>query len=135
MCRFLTPQIFTCPVCSQDFEAKSSRRKFCGRKCFGIDQKNKNPLVRFERRLREKYNLSYIRYAEMLEQQNNRCKICKEEFYSTEKMQPVVDHDHSSNLVRGILCTCCNTGLGMFNESEEAMREAIEYIRYSKSLT
>jgi len=38
--------------------------------------------------------------------QNNKCLICGKEF--TDKIRPVLDHNHSSWMVRGVLCRECN---------------------------
>lgn len=40
-----------------------------------------------------------------------------------------VDHDHETLEVRGLLCRNCNTGLGMFGDSDEKIQKAIEYMR------
>lgn len=43
------------------------------------------------------------------------------------------DHCHSSGIRRGNLCHLCNTGLGMFRDDPNLMREAIKYlIHYGK---
>jgi hypothetical protein len=44
----------------------------------------------------------------------------------------VVDHCHSTNVIRGVLCTRCNVALGMFGDSPERLREAAEYLEYSR---
>lgn len=38
------------------------------------------------------------------------------------------DHDHISLLVRGILCTSCNVGLGMFRDSIISLERAHSYL-------
>jgi hypothetical protein len=39
-----------------------------------------------------------------------------------------VDHDHATGLVRDLLCTCCNQGIGYFRDDPDLMRRAAEYI-------
>lgn len=46
----------------------------------------------------------------MILDQNNRCKICDREFSDTIKMK--IDHDHTTGIVRGLLCHGCNIKLG-----------------------
>lgn len=51
------------------------------------------------------------------------CMICG----STQRL--CIDHCHNTSVVRGILCSKCNTGLGMFNDNIDALYSAIEYLR------
>jgi queuine/archaeosine tRNA-ribosyltransferase len=50
------------------------------------------------------------------------CQICKK------TTDLVVDHDHVTNKVRGYLCTNHNKGIGMFNDSIEELKAAINYL-------
>jgi hypothetical protein len=40
-----------------------------------------------------------------------------------------IDHDHHTKKVRGVLCSNCNVGLGMFDDDPELLEQAAEYIR------
>jgi len=40
-----------------------------------------------------------------------------------------LDHCHSTGKVRGMLCGNCNRGLGQFQDSEEIMTKAIDYLK------
>ncbi len=58
-------------------------------------------------------------YKRMLEGQNGVCKICKKVNnrmnYKTGKPERlVVDHDHETKKVRGLLCHKCNLAVGMY---------------------
>ena len=44
-----------------------------------------------------------------------------------------IDHDHETNLFRGILCHHCNVGVGVFKENRSLMLKAIEYLDRVKS--
>ena len=54
------------------------------------------------------------------------CKICK----STHRL--CIDHNHATGQIRGILCTKCNTAIGMFGEDIGRMNAAIEYLKGDK---
>jgi len=40
----------------------------------------------------------------------------------------VLDHDHKTNALRGMLCSECNFGLGKFKDDEALMKKAIWYL-------
>ncbi len=46
-----------------------------------------------------------------------------------------VDHCHASGKVRGILCTVCNTGLGMLGDTLEGLRAATDYLTAAEAAT
>ena len=41
----------------------------------------------------------------------------------------VVDHNHKTGNVRGLLCTMCNKGLGLFKDNVEYLERAGDYIK------
>ena len=50
------------------------------------------------------------------------CTICGDEG------DLVVDHDHTKNKIRGILCNRCNKGLGLFRDSPDLLEYARIYL-------
>ena len=40
----------------------------------------------------------------------------------------VVDHDHKTGKIRGIICRNCNTGIGQLNDDPELIRTAATYL-------
>ena len=75
-----------------------------------------------------RYGLNKADIKIMLDKQNEECAIC----YSKLTMSFCVDHNHKTNKVRGLLCTNCNTGLGMFKDSINLLKNAREYMRKHK---
>lgn len=55
------------------------------------------------------------------------CQICKRHVDEVGTLH--VDHDHSTNVVRGFLCSNCNHGLGNFMDSVVNLRAAIKYLK------
>ena len=41
----------------------------------------------------------------------------------------MVDHDHKTQRVRGMLCHGCNKGIGMLGDTLEAVLAAVEYLQ------
>ncbi len=81
----------------------------------------------------KKYGLDATIRNTLLEQQNNKCGLCKNDFGS----QICTDHDHSLSkedgiFVRGFLCRGCNTGLGNFKDSIITLLRAIIYLIKSR---
>jgi len=74
--------------------------------------------------LKKKYNITQEDYEILLEQQNFKCAICKEE--SDKKLH--IDHDHKTGKVRGLLCSPCNTGLGLMKDSILLLQNAMIYL-------
>jgi hypothetical protein len=83
----------------------------------------------------EKYGLTREAYLHMLERQKGVCAICgcppskhskktnKEKTYYLD-----VDHDHTTEEVRGLLCGNCNRGLGSFKDSINNLLAAVDYL-------
>ena len=59
---------------------------------------------------------------------NTNCKICNAEFTKIGGKRRVIDHCHSTGRVRGAICRNCNTGLGMFSDSSDLIKIALEYL-------
>jgi len=68
-------------------------------------------LNRYEKMIKKKYGLSVEDYLNMVTKQNNRCVICKREPKWGKKL--VIDHNHKTGKVRGLLCDLCNMITGI----------------------
>ncbi|KQO05064.1 hypothetical protein ASF06_18645 [Agreia sp. Leaf244] len=78
------------------------------------------------RRLRERYKLTTEEFDELRESQAGRCAICGKEDSSESGL--VVDHDHRTGRVRGLLCNGCNVGLGFLQDDHEVLTAAAAYL-------
>lgn len=77
-------------------------------------------------KLKSKYGINLQDFNDQLKHQDYKCAICKEHFKDERHIH--VDHCHTSNNVRGILCTLCNTSLGGFKDNINALKNAIKYL-------
>jgi hypothetical protein len=76
--------------------------------------------------LRRGYGITLEDYKRMLVEQNSCCKMC-DKHSSLFKRCLHVDHCHKTGVIRGLLCTNCNTALGII-ESEELNERALRYL-------
>ena len=67
-------------------------------------------------------------YDKLFEQQGGVCKICGK----NGARALALDHDHSTGLVRGLLCGRCNLGLGHFRDNVVLLQSAIRYLETMK---
>ena len=70
-------------------------------------------------------------YEAMLAGQGGGCGICGSAETATRHgrvREFCVDHDHADNKVRGVLCSDCNRGLGLFDDQPDRLRAAAAYL-------
>jgi len=90
--------------------------------------------------LRTNYGITKPEKDAIVLKQNNKCPICDNQLEESKlttkansnKREGVVDHCHSTGKVRGVLCSKCNRGLGLFEDNLDNLQRAIEYIRKNK---
>lgn len=84
-----------------------------------------------ERQIIHKYGMTLAEFSEMVERQGGGCAICGKEIYLTSTgriFRLCIDHCHDTGEIRGVLCTRCNTGIGMFRDDPELLGLAIQYL-------
>ena len=110
--------------------ADMERTRRWGRK---HDKKRHTPERTRNTMLKTRYGLTHEEYLSMLNSQNNRCAICEADETRRGNKNFCIDHCHESNKIRAILCSNCNSALGLFKDSPELMEKAAEYIRFHKA--
>ena len=83
------------------------------------------------------YGVDAVRYQEMLREQNGVCAICSQREKITDnasgKLKDLaVDHDHVTGAVRALLCSACNTAIGLFNDDDALLAKAQSYVLYHR---
>lgn len=95
------------------------------------EQKSRiKPYVR-EYHLLKKYGITEVDYQQMLKKQGGKCAICQ----TTEPKGRChnrfhVDHCHETGVVRGLLCSRCNMGIGSFGDSPDLIASALLYLNF-----
>lgn len=67
------------------------------------------------------YGISEPQYQVLLARTDGKCPICEK------KQASVVDHDHKTGVVRGLLCKHCNTSLHVI-ENPTHLQRALDYL-------
>lgn len=86
----------------------------------------------FERMLKHRYKLSREEFDTMLLNQMNKCKVCSNTIKKGENL--VVDHCHTSNKVRGLVCRRCNTLLGYLETDQTILNSAYDYLKMNNRI-
>lgn len=76
--------------------------------------------------LKKMFGINVDQYDAMLEEQGRGCAICGKTDICNRGL--AVDHCHTTNSIRGLLCTNCNMALGKFQDNVEYLKNAIEYL-------
>jgi len=79
-----------------------------------------------EREYLYKYGITLQQKYEMWESQDARCLGCKKEV-DINKIH--VDHNHDTGEIRGLLCTQCNSIIGLAYENIQTLLSLVEYLR------
>lgn len=140
-----TSQSRMCPKCKKEKKEESFRfvntilyrRKIC----IECEQENKRlrwkiigkrPEERKKRRtyqLKHLYGLTQEEYESLVKMQNAKCAIC-----GKDKSEPLnVDHDHTTLIIRGLLCRECNRAIGFFGDDPKNLIKASEYLKRNQS--
>ena len=77
--------------------------------------------------LKNRYGLTAEDVKRMEDTQQGRCLIC----YQIPKTGLVVDHNHTTGQVRGLLCRACNSAIGKLREDPELFARAVNYLSQS----
>jgi hypothetical protein len=97
------------------------------------DRKKKWTLANKEKiaayHLKRTYGLSVEDYNSMLKIQKYKCATCGILDKDTQMGKLFVDHCHKTGSIRGLLCSKCNSALGLVNENIEILTNLISYIK------
>ena len=97
----------------------------------GIRTKRKSRLKRTKEAekkwgLKCKYGITLEQHEQMYAKQNGCCAICG---ILVKYSEIQTDHNHETGKIRGLLCRCCNTGIGFLKDDTRIMENAISYLK------
>jgi len=106
---------YVCPLCEKPFMAPGhSHRAMCS-VCVPVGWTRVSKL----------YRLSKPKFDAMMEAQHGRCALCPADIQSDPR-NALVDHDHQTGRIRGLLCRHCNTRMGAVDD-RSWLERAIAY--------
>jgi hypothetical protein len=73
----------------------------------------------------KQYGITVDYYYELLAKQKNVCAICH---LPCKHGRLCIDHDHRTNVVRGLLCRRCNSVIGLAEDNQTILQNAITYL-------
>lgn len=115
---------------AQDWTRRNPERRLTYKRTY-------DPSYHRARKLMKTYGISLDDYEYMLDRQGGVCAICSQPetvaYGGGEGKFLQVDHCHATGLIRGLLCGCCNRGIGMFDDEMKFLPYAIVYLLNARS--
>lgn len=129
-----------CETCGKLFRTQVKRvvyggGRYCSKVCNANYTKAQPKSLKARRNnLKSKYGLTEGEHTERVVRQGGQCAICCQEPTSKNPKYSklVVDHCHKTNRVRCLLCSQCNTMLGMARDEPSVLRAAARYLEEMK---
>lgn len=115
----------------QKWHSKNKDKVAAYGKAYRIENIEQVKLANRNSKLKKTFGITIEEFNKILESQNNVCAICHVE-KSMGRGTFHVDHDHSTGLIRGLLCSKCNLLLGKAKDSVEILQKAITYLNENK---
>ena len=137
----MTEEVKICNSCNSElplsnfYKNRNSRLGQCKECCYVKEKTyratSKGATSKRNATLLRKYNIDYAIYEQMFIEQNENCLICecKIKLFGDKSVVAHVDHCHTTGVIRGLLCSACNTSLGKFKDSVELLQNAIQYLK------
>ena len=112
-----------CKYCGTVFTPKAPSEHYCCDFCkdYGIA----------DAYYKRNYGITLEEVLNMAEAQGFVCAICHKENFAMGDCHSgalVVDHDHTTGEVRGLLCHNCNRALGLLGDDVSILRNSISYL-------
>lgn len=83
--------------------------------------------LRWPSHLKLTYGITVEQYNQMFVDQYGKCAICKCSDWG-HNSRPSVDHNHTTGVIRGLLCHSCNAAIGLLKDSADVVTSALAYL-------
>ena len=116
----------TCSRCREtkeldSFSKRSGRPSGVQSKCKDCEREVRRQYYKPHEFMRRKFSLTEDQYDDLMK--NEKCQIC-----NVELIKKCIDHCHTTNKIRGVLCNNCNTALGLVGDNINTLQTMIEYL-------
>jgi len=112
-----------CKFCGELFTPLAPSHLYCSQDCADNGWS--------EKYLKRTYGIDFDEWVCMFEKAEGKCALCGSNGF---KLNPksfltlVVDHDHNTGKIRGMLCHNCNRALGLLHDDTNVLQKAIDYL-------
>lgn len=106
-----------CQSCKKPYEAKGRGQRWC-KTC--APDKGSQAILR-------RYGVSKPQWDFLSKIQGEKCKLCN-------RKPKVVDHNHKTGDVRGLLCYGCNTLVGLLERDYDWIKKSLKYIKQNGTI-
>jgi len=116
-----------CKQCHCTTQKKIYRKNPEKQRAYKRKYAQENPEKVKNTELWKRFRIRLVDFNKLLSNQKGRCGICLSNKPGG-KGTWHVDHDHTTDKVRGLLCHNCNLGLGHFKDDPECCKLAANYL-------
>ena len=95
-------------------------------KCKSCQTANRKQYYKPHEYMRRKFKLTEQQYSELMNVDS--CQVCGGDFGK----KKCIDHCHTTDQIRGVLCHNCNTALGLVGDNVEVLSKLIQYLEQSR---
>jgi hypothetical protein len=106
-----------------------------GRTAYLKEYRKANPEKERSRGIRD-FGITEEQFEKMFDRQGGKCAICNQpetQMRDGKVKRLAIDHCHTTNFVRGLLCSDCNTGIGKLKDDYKILRQAADYLEKHSS--
>ena len=79
-------------------------------------------------KIRSTYNITDEEHSALKKRADGKCELCGITLSDDGPTREVIDHDHETGAVRGLLCNNCNMGLGYVEDSPQLLEQLAQYL-------
>lgn len=122
----LASMVRQCVRCGRSYTPTTAAQKYCSGQCWNAVAATRRPKAARPR-------IGKAEYERRLAEQGGVCGICRRPPEDGRRLAG--DHDHATDLDRGLLCGPCNTAIGLFRDDPVILQAAIDYLgKYNRTI-